>query len=194
MSISDMIVVMKLGLVQQIGRPQDVYDDPANLFVAKFLGTPPINVFEGHVKDGMLYLGGKHETEETYEETYTPEGEDNTPVTESKTRIITSYDGGQAVLSVPGVADGAVTIGIRPEGFVVDPDGPMVCNLQNVEVMGRDVSVVSTHEASLNPTLRSIVDADSTIQLGAETIRYSLKRHKVHLFNAETEERIYFEV
>ena len=197
MSISDMIVVMKLGLVQQIGKPQDVYDDPANLFVAKFLGTPPINVFEGHVKNGTLYLGGKMEIEETYEETKTldaAEGEEPTTVTETKTRIVATYEGGQAVLSVPDVADGPVTIGIRPEGFVVDPEGPMVCNLQNVEVMGRDVSVVSTHEASLNPTLRSIVDADSTIQLGAETIRYSLKRHKVHLFNAETEERIYFEV
>ena len=42
MSISDEIVIMKLGIVQQIGRPQEVYDNPANLFVAKFLGTPPI--------------------------------------------------------------------------------------------------------------------------------------------------------
>jgi len=57
MSISDMIVVMKDGVVQQIGRPQDVYDRPVNLFVAKFLGTPPINVFEGRVKDGRLFVG-----------------------------------------------------------------------------------------------------------------------------------------
>ena len=52
MSISDMIIVMSAGVVQQIGPPQQVYDDPVNLFVAKFLGTPPINVFEGEVKDG----------------------------------------------------------------------------------------------------------------------------------------------
>ena len=57
MSISDEIVVMKLGVVQQVGEPQKVYDDPANLFVAKFLGTPPINVFEGCVKAGKLYIG-----------------------------------------------------------------------------------------------------------------------------------------
>ena len=56
MSISDIIVVMKLGVVQQVGAPQDVYDDPTNLFVAKFLGTPPINVFKGIVKDGKLYI------------------------------------------------------------------------------------------------------------------------------------------
>lgn len=57
MSISDMIVVMKDGVFQQSGVPQDVYDDPDNLFVAKFLGTPPINVFDGKVVDEVLYIG-----------------------------------------------------------------------------------------------------------------------------------------
>lgn len=57
MSISDMIVVMKAGILQQIGQPQDVYNRPDNLFVAKFLGTPPINVFEGKVKGGVLTIG-----------------------------------------------------------------------------------------------------------------------------------------
>ena len=58
MSISDLIVVMKDGVVQQIGKPQEVYNSPVNLFVAKFLGTPPINVFEGSVSGGKLYIGG----------------------------------------------------------------------------------------------------------------------------------------
>ncbi len=57
MSISDMIVVMKDGILQQKGRPQEVYDNPCNLFVAKFLGTPPINVFDGEIKNGKLYIG-----------------------------------------------------------------------------------------------------------------------------------------
>ena len=57
MSISDRIVVMKDGVVQQIGEPQEVYDCPANLFVAKFLGTPAINVFRGKVAGGRLILG-----------------------------------------------------------------------------------------------------------------------------------------
>ena len=56
MSISDMIVVMKDGVVQQIGKPQEVYDSPVNLFVAKFLGTPPIHVFDGRVEGGRLYI------------------------------------------------------------------------------------------------------------------------------------------
>ncbi|MBR6637313.1 MAG: ABC transporter ATP-binding protein, partial [Lachnospiraceae bacterium] len=52
MSISDMIVVMKDGILQQIGKPQEVYDEPVNMFVATFLGTPPINVFDAEVKGG----------------------------------------------------------------------------------------------------------------------------------------------
>ena len=158
MSISDMIVVMKLGVVQQIGKPQEVYDDPANLFVAKFLGTPPINVFSGKVKGGKLFIG-----------------ED-------------------AVLDVPGVADQEVTVGVRPEGFNLDAEGPMHCKLNNVEVMGRDVSVVSTHSASLNPQVRSIINADHKVDMTSAEVRYSLKAHKVFLFHKETEERIRFEV
>jgi multiple sugar transport system ATP-binding protein len=57
MSISDEIVVMKFGVEQQKGAPQSVYDNPANQFVAKFLGTPPINIFSGYVHDGYVYIG-----------------------------------------------------------------------------------------------------------------------------------------
>ena len=57
MSISDKIVVMKDGVVHQTGAPQEVYDDPINYFVATFLGTPPINCFDGYVKDGKICIG-----------------------------------------------------------------------------------------------------------------------------------------
>ena len=156
MSISDMIVVMKLGVLQQIGKPQDVYDDPVNLFVAKFLGTPPINVLEGEVKDGKVCIGGA------------------------------------AVLDAPNVPDQQVYIGIRPEGFELCENGALECKLSNVEVMGRDVSIVSTHPNSLNPVIRSIIDADNKVDVTAETVRYNIKPHKLFVFNKETEERIYF--
>ncbi|MBQ9468705.1 MAG: ABC transporter ATP-binding protein [Clostridia bacterium] len=157
MSISDVIVVMKLGVVQQIGAPQDVYDSPENLFVAKFLGTPPINVFTGRVEAEKLYIGDA------------------------------------AVLDVPGVKDSEkVFVGVRPEGFIINENGPLECRIFGVDVMGRDVSVVSTHEASLNPTVRSIIDADNRPAPGAETVRFLLKPHKVFLFDGETEKRIYF--
>ena len=57
MSISDMIVVMSAGVLQQMGKPQEVYNDPINLFVAKFLGTPAINIFDGYIRDHGLYIG-----------------------------------------------------------------------------------------------------------------------------------------
>ena len=57
MSISDRILLMKDGVLQQEGKPQEIYDNPCNLFVAKFLGNPPINVFSGEVKGGRLYIG-----------------------------------------------------------------------------------------------------------------------------------------
>jgi len=60
MSISDEIVVMKDGVIQQMGLPQEVYDHPHNLFVAKFLGNPQINVFEGDVKGGKVYIDDMH--------------------------------------------------------------------------------------------------------------------------------------
>jgi multiple sugar transport system ATP-binding protein len=158
MSISDLIVVMKTGVVQQIGKPQEVYDNPGNLFVAKFLGTPPINVFSGKIQNGKLYLG-----------------EDE-------------------VLTVTGAADQEVIVGIRPEGFVLREDGPLCCQLRAVEVMGRDVSVVSTHPASLGTTIRSIISADHPVEEQKQSVSFALKPKKVFLFRKETEERILCEL
>lgn len=56
MSICDKIVVLNKGKVEEIGVPQEVYDNPANLFTAKFLGLPPIGIFEGSIKDGYLFI------------------------------------------------------------------------------------------------------------------------------------------
>ena len=156
MSISDMIVVMKEGRVQQIGKPQTVYDDPVNLFVAKFLGTPPINVFSGCVKDGVLYIGN------------------------------------EPVLDISGVEDREVYVGVRPEGFVLDDAGALTCRLSAVEVMGRDTSVVSYHDALDGVAIRSIIPAEDKVDTSSSTVRFNLKPFKVHIFDKETEERIFF--
>ena len=156
MSISDLIVVMKDGVVQQIGKPQAVYDSPVNLFVAKFLGTPPINVFDGEVKDGHLYIGE------------------------------------EAVLAVPGVANQSVTAAIRPEGFTLSETGALSCDLSRVEVMGRDISVVSTHSKSQNVTIRSIISAENAVNTASQKVHFDLKPNKVFLFHKETGARIDF--
>ena len=154
MSISDEIVVMQKGVIQQTGHPQDVYDDPANLFVAKFLGTPPVNVFDGTVRDGMLRIGP------------------------------------DAVLSVKGLPDGPVTVGIRPEGFILQDDGPLRCDLRAVEVLGRDTSVVSCHSACQTAQLRSIISAESRVDTSRHEIRFALKPAKTLLFDSETQVRL----
>lgn len=59
--------------------------------------------------------------------------------------------------------------------------------------MGRDVSIVSTNEASENPLIRSITDADNPVDNESETVRFALKPNKVFLFKKDTEERIYTE-
>lgn len=59
LNICDEIVIMKDGLFQQQGSPQEVYERPENLFVAKFLGTPPINLITGEIREGFLLIGGK---------------------------------------------------------------------------------------------------------------------------------------
>lgn len=156
MSISDIIVVMKEGIVQQIGKPQEVYDNPVNLFVAKFLGTPPINVFQGIVKNEKLYIGR------------------------------------DAVLEVKGVADQEVFAGIRPEGFLLQDDGPLHCHLNRIEVMGRDISVVSSHECCEAAAIRSIINAENSLDLTSETVRFAVKPKKLFLFHKETQERIRF--
>ena len=158
MSISDMIVVMKLGIVQQIGKPQDVYDYPVNLFVAKFLGTPPINVFEGKVRNNQIFIGD------------------------------------EAVLDIEGVEDKDVFVGIRPEGFILDENGPFTCKLNAVEVMGRDTSVVTTHEKALVDSIRSIISAENKVDTTKETVRFTLKPHKTFIFDHETEESIPYKV
>ena len=173
MSISDQIVVMKSGVVQQIGEPQQVYDDPVNLFVAKFLGTPPINVFEGRYVDGKLKIG-----DDVIFENVTLCADLVEPSEENKDDL-------------PGQK---VYVGIRPEGFIYDENGPFHCNLQNVEVMGRDVSIITTNEHCEKPTIRTIVDADTKIDQSNPVVSYSLKPHKVFIFDRETEMRVPFEV
>ena len=161
MSISDMIVVMKTGVVHQIGKPQEVYDNPIDLFVAKFLGTPPINVFDGEIKGGELYIGGEKVLGKDY---------------------------------VKDTADGEVTVGIRPEGFVLNDsldgkEGVFSVDLKAIEVMGRDTSVVFEH-ANAEGRLRAIVRSDNNIDGKSETIKFNLNSKKVYVFSKETEERL----
>ncbi len=156
LSISDLIVVMKEGVPQQTGKPQEVYDEPVNLFVARFLGTPPINVFEGEIRSGELFIGDDR-------------------ICEMK------------------VSDRSVYVGIRPEGFIPDKDGALRCTLKGVDVMGRDISILSSHPAMVGETVRSIINSDVKVDISAAEVRFSVKPSKLYVFDRETETRIYSE-
>lgn len=200
MSISDTIVVMEAGVVQQIGRPQDVYDDPHNLFVAKFLGTPPINVFEGSLKDGKILIGDSEVFEikdlapdpaaQLYE---SPDAGRTAKQAEESAEAVLRRDG---VKKGPGrLAKDAgsipVWVGIRPEGFFLDEEGPLVCSLKGVEVMGRDVTVVSTHPAFQGETIRTIIDAQSGVDTTKSEVRYRVRPGKIFVFAKDSGERLY---
>lgn len=156
MSISDQIVVMKLGVMQQMDFPQTVYNNPANLFVAQFLGTPPINVFKGEIKDGKVMIG----TDVIYE-------------LEDK------------------VEDRPVTVAIRPEGFALGKEGDKVglqADVDMVQILGRDISIVAKNEACTKPTFKVIVSNEDDLVKGH--IVLSVKPSKMFLFDVETEERL----
>ncbi len=157
MSISDQIVVMEKGVIRQVGKPQRVYDEPENLFVSKFLGTPPINVFAGRVAGGRLRIGDDD------------------------------------VFEVPGVADGEVMVGIRPEGFQPATHGALHCELVAVERMGRDTSVVARHPALDATQMRAIVSSDARIDRSLQMVCFAIRPEKCRLFDPQTGERIRFD-
>ncbi len=95
MAMGDRIVVMSDAEVQQVGTPHEVYSDPANLFVARFIGSPGMNLVAGRHAEGMLDLPGGNRY----------------AVPPSWRRALVSHD--------------QVILGFRPEAVRVDPDGPL---------------------------------------------------------------------
>ena len=149
MSISDEIVVMSMGVVQQVGAPQDVYDEPINLFVAKFLGNPAINILNGEVVDGNLYISGNK------------------------------------LCEVSG-DNRKVLVGIRPESFSLNDNGAIVVDVDHIEHIGRDVSVIGSIDKVIEK-IRIIVSSDYRNKLKKDVLRFTPK--KFYVFE-ESGERI----
>jgi len=114
MTMADRIAIIVEGRAQQVGPPQDVYEKPANLFVARFIGSPPMNTIEGTIS-----LGTGH------------------PVLATEVGTI-------ELRVPAGVADGtAVTAGIRPEHLSIAPDGAgLRGTVENVELLGHERHVL----------------------------------------------------
>mgnify|MGYP004443616673 CR=1 FL=1 len=193
MSISDTIVVMKLGLVQQVGEPQYVYNEPANMFVAKFLGNPAINMFEGEIKNGKLYLCGElfdddpcyakpyeftvyEEPEKTYDkkgkEIIPPDREENPEIAKR------GYP-----THVEVRTDRKVFIGVRPEAFTASPKGNLgtiPVDIDMIQHIGRDISVVGNVSGQPEGKLRIIIPSEDRDTIGsASSLRFGTKRFYV---------------
>ena len=164
MTLGDRIVIMKDGEVQQIGTPQQVFNHPHNLFVAEFIGSPKMNIFDAK----LVKVDGK----------YAVELGGNT--------VILSDDK-QEALAKNNVAEQEIKLGVRPEHIVlekgltgkVDVSELMGSSVHlHVSSMGRDVvMVVST----MNMTGAEV----SALNHGA-TVEFSFPGHVCHVFNKET--------
>ena len=164
MTLGDRIVIMKDGEVQQIGTPQEVFNHPHNLFVAEFIGSPKMNIFDAK----LVKVEGKYAVEL---------GGNTVVLSEDK----------QAALAKNNVAEQEIKLGVRPEHIVlekgltgkVDVSELMGSSVHlHVSSMGRDVvMVVST----MNMTGAEV----AALNHGA-SIEYSFPGHVCHVFNKET--------
>ena len=164
MTLGDRIVIMKDGEVQQIGTPQEVFNHPRNLFVAEFIGSPKMNIFDAKLvkKDGKyaVELGGN---------------------------VVVLSDDKQAALAKNNVAEQEIKLGVRPEHIVlekgltgkVDVSELMGSSVHlHVSSMGRDVvMVVST---------MNMTGAEVAALTNGAAVEFNFPGHVCHVFNKET--------
>ncbi|MCI7096626.1 MAG: sn-glycerol-3-phosphate ABC transporter ATP-binding protein UgpC [Clostridiales bacterium] len=164
MTLGDRIVIMKDGFIQQIGTPQEVFNHPYNLFVAGFIGTPQMNMFDAK----LVKENGKYAVKL-----------DNITVVLSEDK--------QAALAKNNVAEQDVVLGVRPEHITLEPGihGKVdVSELMGSSVhlhvtsMGRDVvMVVST---------MNMTGAEVAALTGGSDVQFNFPGHVCHVFNKET--------
>ena len=175
MTLGDRIVIMKDGFIQQIGTPQEVFDQPANLFVAGFIGSPQMNFFDGELekKDGKYQL---------------------------KVGEATVVLGGKAqeLLVGKGVGERKVTVGIRPEhiAFAAAPGTDTVSSKVDVsEMMGSEVylhvNAVGRDVVLRIPTTDLPAEHRAGIPYGTE-INFAFRPDLIHLFDPETEKNLMY--
>ncbi len=200
MSISDEIVLMRDGVMQQKGGPQQVYDEPTNLFVAKFLGSPPINLFEGEIKDEKVIVGdaqfGRAEGRKDQEVIIGVRPEGFKIVERSSLKVKVDYVetiGRDTTLIIDKPSD--------PKYSKFDPEIAGPDQHENNNHVDEDVDVdedmkrlqeegsIEESAPEKKETFRAIVDADHRIQPGDE-IKLSVKPHKMFLFDKETGELV----
>lgn len=178
MTLGTKIVVMKDGLIQQVGAPQSIYDNPVNLFVAGFLGSPSMNFFRCTVKAEennrtALLLDDAKTVKKVYLDG-----------TRGK-QIADRYNGGHVILGIRPEDiyefDEAKKLGIENES--VDVDEPVV----NREMLGAEVILYFDEQGK---TLAVRLSPENQTQVGEKVSLY-FDMEKAHVFDPETEENIF---
>lgn len=166
MTMATRLVVMKDGYIQQVGEPKEVYDNPNNVFVGGFIGSPAMNFLKGTLEDNYFVIGDiKLEV---------PEGK-------LKSLRTQNYDGKEIIL------------GIRPEDIhdeplVVDstPNATINAFIEVAEMMGAEVILYSKIN---NQDFVARINSRYSIEAGTN-IKLAFKISKAHFFDPDTEDRI----
>ncbi|MFA5471182.1 MAG: sn-glycerol-3-phosphate ABC transporter ATP-binding protein UgpC [Acholeplasmataceae bacterium] len=164
MTMASRIVVMKDGYIMQVGAPKDIYDNPENMFVAGFIGTPPMNFINGRVGKDAVFRAGDH----------------TVVVPEDKLQLIKDND----------LLDKDIVLGIRPEDIhdekvVMDtyPGAVLSIKVDVAELLGSETNIYTSVNES---NICAVVNARANIRIGDE-IKLALDMNKAHFFNPETE-------
>lgn len=166
MTMATRLVVMKDGVIQQIGAPKEVYDHPVNMFVGGFIGSPSMNFLNGYVAGGNFVMAGA--------ELKIP-GEK------------------MAVLKKQGYEGEKVVLGIRPEDFY---DQPAMINRLTGSVLSVNIDVVElmgaeTYLYSSIGNQEFIARVPSRSAMSGQTILLAMDMDKAHFFDPSTEKRIW---
>ena len=170
MTMGTRIVVMKDGFIQQVSAPQNLYECPANLFVATFIGTPQMNTITGTVLDE----GGK---------TYVQIGQFKVPLPDDKGRKpeVLAYAGKEVI------------VGMRPENLYDEPenlqkwsDSVVEAHVDLVEMMGSESYLYLLLEGQ---NFIARVSPTSTARSG-DKVKIAIDNSKIHLFDKDTEKTI----
>ncbi|TAA73467.1 ABC transporter ATP-binding protein [Planococcus salinarum] len=166
MTMATRIVIMKDGIIMQVGTPKEVYDFPANRFVGGFIGSPAMNFFEGKIADGNFLVDGK-----------------SVAIPAEKAALLRDlgYDGRPIVL------------GIRPEHIHVNnedladlPASEFEAEITVAELTGAETILYAVYA---NQEFIARVDADSQIESG-DTATLAFDMSHAHFFDLETGERL----
>ena len=167
MTLGDRIVIMRDGYIQQIGTPQEVFNNPRNLFVAGFIGTPQMNFFDAQLvredKKFFVELGGK--------------------------RIELSAEK-EARLLENDIKSQPVTLGVRPEHTVIEAPGEGIAAKVDVsEMMGSSVHLHVSAEGKDVIIIVPTIDMKGHYAMG-DTVHFSFEGNVAHVFSKETDKNL----